>query len=187
MTGPSWCARVLLCWVLWMAGAGWAPAADIPIAFTGAAEAARFRALATRLRCLVCQNQSIEDSHAPLAQDLRKEVLRLMREGRSDADIEAFLTQRYGDFVLYAPRVKPANYALWFGPLVLLLAALAWAWRRWRRAQSRASESLDDAERQRAWALLETGGSAASEVPSRRAPERPGTAKTTRNVREARP
>lgn len=186
MTGPSRWARLLCCLMLWTAAAGWAPAADTPIAFTDAAEATRFRTLATRLRCLVCQNQSIEDSHAPLAQDLRKEVLRLMREGRSDADIEAFLTQRYGDFVLYAPRVKPLNYALWFGPLVLLLAALAWAWRRWRRAQSRAAESLDDAERQRAWALLEAGGSAGSVAPPRPAAERPSSAKAAGNVREAR-
>ena len=85
----------------------------------------RFRELATELRCLVCQNQSLADSDAGLAKDLRDEVLRLMREGLSDEEIKAYLASRYGDFVLYRPPVKPATWPLWFGPIVLLLIAAA--------------------------------------------------------------
>jgi len=144
--------KTLMAWALWLAATAWA--ADTPFEFKDAAEAARFRALATQLRCLVCQNQTIEDSHAPLAQDLRKEVLRLMREGRNDADIKSHLTQRYGDFVLYQPQVKPATWLLWFGPVLLLLAALLLAWRRWRARLAQAPRELDDTARAQAWALL---------------------------------
>lgn len=141
---------VLLLWC-----ASMARAVDTPFEFKDAAEASRFKALATQLRCLVCQNQTIEDSHAPLAQDLRKEVLRLMREGRTDADIKVYLTDRYGDFVLYQPQVKPSTYLLWFGPLALLILGMGLAWRRWRTSHARVPQALDDASRARALAILE--------------------------------
>lgn len=144
--------RTLIVWLLFLSTLTWA--VDAPFEFKDAAEAVRFRALATQLRCLVCQNQTIEDSHAPLAQDLRKEVLRLMREGHTDADIKRHLTQRYGDFVLYQPRVTPSTWLLWFGPALLLLAALALAWRRWRAHHAQPAEEMDDTARTRAWALL---------------------------------
>ncbi|MGH8615776.1 MAG: cytochrome c-type biogenesis protein [Gammaproteobacteria bacterium] len=86
----------------------------------------RFLELTKELRCLVCQNQSLADSKAGLADDLRKEVFRLLQEGASDQAIVDFLVKRYGEFVLYKPRVKPATYALWYGPAaLLLLGALA--------------------------------------------------------------
>ncbi|PYS32296.1 MAG: cytochrome C biogenesis protein CcmH [Acidobacteria bacterium] len=82
----------------------------------------RMRALTEQLRCLVCQNETLADSRADLAEDLRKEIREQMKAGKSDQEIIAFLTQRYGDFVLYKPPVKSTTYLLWFGPFVLLFA-----------------------------------------------------------------
>jgi len=83
----------------------------------------RFKALIEELRCLVCQNQSLADSDAELAHDLRAEVYEMMQAGRSDDEIVEFLVARYGDFVLYSPPVKPSTYFLWYGPFVLLIIA----------------------------------------------------------------
>ena len=93
-----------------------------PPVFRDAAEEARFRALAAQLRCVMCQNQSLADSNALIAQDLRREVLGLMRAGRSDEQIKEYLVARYTDFVLYQPRVAPSTWLLWFGPAILLAA-----------------------------------------------------------------
>ena len=93
-----------------------------PLPFQDAAEEARFRALAAELRCVLCQNQSLADSNAGIAQDLRKEVFSLMRAGKTDAEIKDFLTERYSEFVLYKPRVEPRTWLIWFGPAVVLLA-----------------------------------------------------------------
>jgi len=93
-----------------------------PLRFQDGAEETRFRALVSQLRCVMCQNQSLADSNAQIAHDLRHEVLDLMREGRSDADIKRFLVARYGEFVLYQPRVESKTWLLWFGPALLLLA-----------------------------------------------------------------
>jgi len=106
----------------------------------------RFRHLASELRCLVCQNQSLVDSNAPLAQVLREEVVKLMASGRDDGQIKSFLVDRYGEFVLYRPTLSPRNALLWLGPFLLLAGgAIAW-WRLGRRklppAQS-AQEALD--------------------------------------------
>ncbi len=81
---------------------------------------ARLKALENELRCLVCQNQTLAESNAPLAEDLRKEVRELAVAGKSDDDIRAYLVARYGDFVLYKPPVKSTTYLLWFGPFLLL-------------------------------------------------------------------
>ena len=101
--------------------AGMARALD-PIEYQSPAEEARFKALAAELRCVMCQNQSIADSNAPIAHDLRMEVLRLMREGRSDEQIKQYLVERYSDFVLYQPPLRPGTWLLWAGPFLLLLA-----------------------------------------------------------------
>ena len=92
-----------------------------PLQFTDRAEEQRFHALVSELRCVMCQNQSLADSNAQIAHDLRREVLTLMREGRNDDEIEQFLVARYGEFVLYRPRVEAATWLLWFGPALLLL------------------------------------------------------------------
>jgi cytochrome c-type biogenesis protein CcmH len=102
------------------------PLADArPPVFRDAAEEKRFRALAEQLRCVMCQNQSLADSNALIAQDLRRELLELMREGKSDEEIKQFLVARYTEFVLYQPRVGPSTWLLWFGPGLLLLVGAA--------------------------------------------------------------
>lgn len=93
-----------------------------PMPFKDAAEEARFRALAAELRCVLCQNQSLADSNAGIAQDLRREVFDLMRQGRSDEQIKTFLTDRYTDFVLYKPRAAGRTLLVWLGPAAVLLA-----------------------------------------------------------------
>ncbi len=88
---------------------------------------ARLQALEKELRCLVCQNQSLADSGAGLAEDLRREVRTLARSGKTDAEIKAFLVARYGDFVLFKPPVKTTTWVLWFGPFALLAGgAIVW-------------------------------------------------------------
>jgi cytochrome c-type biogenesis protein CcmH len=84
----------------------------------------RLANLSKQLRCLQCQNQTLADSPAGLAADLRREIRVQMKAGKSDQEIIAFLTQRYGDFILYKPRVTFTTYLLWFGPFVLLLGGL---------------------------------------------------------------
>jgi cytochrome c-type biogenesis protein CcmH len=115
-----WLALLLL--LLACAGhAGAQPVADpTPLVYRSAAEEARFHALTAELRCVQCQNQSLADSQAQIAQDLRREVLQLMQQGRSNAQIKRFLVDRYGEFVLYRPQVEARTWLLWFGPLALL-------------------------------------------------------------------
>jgi cytochrome c-type biogenesis protein CcmH len=86
---------------------------------------ARLKSLESELRCLVCQNQTLAESNAPLAEDLRREVRELAVSGKSDDEIRAYLVARYGDFVLYKPPVEPVTYLLWFGPFVLLAGGVA--------------------------------------------------------------
>jgi cytochrome c-type biogenesis protein CcmH len=93
-----------------------------PPRFTSVAEEQRFHALVTELRCVMCQNQSLADSNAQIAHDLRREILTLMRQGKSDDAIRDYLVARYGEFVLYKPRVEASTWLLWFGPALLLLA-----------------------------------------------------------------
>ena len=84
-----------------------------------------FESIAKNLRCLVCQNQTIADSHSGLAEDLREEVRIMLRKGETDDQIVKYMTDRYGDFVLYRPPVKPTTWLLWFGPAVLLLGSVS--------------------------------------------------------------
>ena len=102
------------------------------------------------LRCLVCQNQTIADSHAELAQDLRRQVREQIAQGRSDKEIVAFMVQRYGDFVLYNPPVKATTLLLWFGPGLLLLVGIAILFRNVRARRKTASPaelSLEEHDR----------------------------------------
>jgi len=96
-----------------------------PLQYRDRAEEARFHALTAELRCVQCQNQSLADSNAQIAHDLRREVLVLMHEGHSDAEIKQFLVERYGEFVLYRPRMQGSTLLLWLTPGVLLLAGAA--------------------------------------------------------------
>src|SRR5215204_7676421 len=115
----------------------------------------RLANLSKELRCLQCQNQTLADSPAGLAADLRREIRAQMKAGKSDQQIVAFLTQRYGDFILYRPRVTYTTYLLWFGPFVLLLAGLAVLFRYIkRRRDSIPEQSLTAEERCRAEEML---------------------------------
>lgn len=116
---------------------------------------ARLVGISQELRCLVCQNESLASSHAELAEDLRREVRDLIVQGKTDSEIKTFLVERYGDFVLYRPEVKPLTWVLWFGPFfLLLLAAFALgAYLRQRKKQV-SSPELSDAQRERAEQLL---------------------------------
>jgi len=121
----------------------------------GAALDARLKKLETELRCLVCQNQTLADSNADLADDLRREVRELAISGKSDDEIKAYLVARYGDFVLYNPPVKPTTWLLWFGPFVLAIGGVGLWWLILRRrakmaaadataAQARGRKLLED-------------------------------------------
>lgn len=92
-----------------------------PLRFRNVAEETRFHNLTSELRCVKCQNQSLADSNAQIAHDLRREVLALMHEGRSDDEIKRYLVERYGEFVLYRPQIEDRTWLLWFGPAFLLL------------------------------------------------------------------
>ncbi len=107
--------------VLLMAASFSALAAVDPLPFRDRAEEVRFQNLTRQLRCLVCQNESLNDSSAPLAADLRRDVFEQMQAGRSDAEIKNWLTARYGDFVLYDPPLRGGTWLLWFGPLLILV------------------------------------------------------------------
>lgn len=95
-----------------------------PYDFESELQEKRFQALAEELRCTVCQNQSLADSDAPLARDLRQELFRMLQDGRSDLEIRQFMVDRYGEFVLYRPPVAGHTLLLWGGPLALLLIGL---------------------------------------------------------------
>jgi cytochrome c-type biogenesis protein CcmH len=95
-------------------------AIDTSAAFDDPDMQARYEALIDEVRCVVCQNQTIKDSNAFLATDLRREIRRLMAEGQSDAEIADFLVARYGEFVLYRPRMRGKTLALWLAPLFLI-------------------------------------------------------------------
>jgi cytochrome c-type biogenesis protein CcmH len=113
----------------------------------------RVTSLAHELRCLVCQNQTIADSNAPLAQDLRNQIREQLKAGKSERDVIDFMVARYGDFVLYRPPFKATTVALWAGPFALLALG---AWLLVRRVRKKAPPpELTEAERRRAAQLLE--------------------------------
>ena len=116
----------------------------------------RVMALAEDLRCLVCQNETLAGSHAPLAVDLRQQIREQMKAGRSDEEIIAYMTDRYGDFVLFRPPVKATTYLLWFGPFLLLIAGIIvqLLYLKKRRAARLLDEPLSETERKRVDALL---------------------------------
>lgn len=114
----------------------------------------RVMALANELRCLVCQNQTIADSNADLAVDLRNQVRERMRQGASDSEIIDFMVARYGDFVLYRPPLKAATLLLWFGPLLLLAVGALVLVRMVRRRRPAEDAEISTAQRSRAAELL---------------------------------
>ena len=113
----------------------------------------RVSALAEELRCLVCQNQTLADSNAPLAVDLRNQIREQLTAGKSEQEVRDFMVARYGDFVLYRPPFNPATAALWLGPFAFLVLG-GWVLAR-RLARRRAPQELSAEERARAAKLLE--------------------------------
>lgn len=152
--------RIVLVLLLLLTGPAFAATSPDEMLKDPALEA-RARAIGQELRCLVCQNQSIDDSDAELARDLRRTVRERLVAGDSDAEVIEFVHARYGDFVLLRPPVKPVTWLLWFGPPILLLlgASLLVAFYRGRR-RSTEPDDLDPAERARLERLIAGDGGA---------------------------
>jgi cytochrome c-type biogenesis protein CcmH len=128
-----------------------APAAEDPVLDK------RVMALAEELRCLVCQNQTLADSNADLALDLRRQIREQLKAGRSERQVIDYLVDRYGDFVLYRPPLKATTVLLWFGPFLLLVLGAFVLVRRIRRQRGEAAAPLSQAEHARAAELLGPG------------------------------
>jgi cytochrome c-type biogenesis protein CcmH len=143
---------VVACAVLAVTGSALSREA-VPAAADPALEA-RTMELAEQLRCLVCQNQTIADSNAPLAVDLKNQIREKLSQGASNADIVDYMVARYGDFVLYRPPFRITTALLWLGPLLLVLAGLVWLFRVLRSRKAVADIELSEADRRRARALL---------------------------------
>jgi len=145
---------LVLAFLLLLGGAAWAkeaaPAAADPLLEE------RVMAIAAELRCLVCQNQTIAESDADLAKDLRNQVREKLLAGQSERDIMDYMTARYGDFVLWRPPFKPITLLLWLGPVLLLLAGLLALYYRLARARDAGAIELSEAERARAALLLDS-------------------------------
>ena len=132
----------------------WAFAKEAVPAAADPALEQRVMTLASELRCLVCQNQTLADSNAPLAEDLRNQVREKMRQGASDSEIVDYMVARYGDFVLYRPPLKLTTLLLWFGPLLLLAGGFAVLVRRVLRRRPEQDLEMNASERKRAAELL---------------------------------
>jgi cytochrome c-type biogenesis protein CcmH len=115
---------VWLACLLLFAGAAMAQAIE-PLPFKDHAEEVRYQHLTAQLRCPMCQNETLADSNAPIARDLRNHIFQLMQHGQSDAQIKQYLVDRYSQFVLYDPPVARNTWLLWFGPLLILLVGAA--------------------------------------------------------------
>jgi cytochrome c-type biogenesis protein CcmH len=109
-------------WVVFLLFAGFAHAQAIePMPFANHAQELRFQQLTHQLRCPMCQNETLADSNAPIARDLRNQIFQMMQQGKSDDEIKQYLVARYSDFVLYDPPLTRGTWLLWFGPLLILL------------------------------------------------------------------
>ena len=143
------CALLLAAAPLAHAGEA-APAADDPVLEK------RVLKLSEELRCLVCQNQTIADSHADLAVDLKNQIREKLKQGMSDNEVKDYMVARYGDFVLYRPPVKATTWVLWFGPFALLVIGVVvlFAKLKSRARKVAAAAGLSEADHQRAQSLL---------------------------------
>jgi cytochrome c-type biogenesis protein CcmH len=149
--------RKLLALLFGLILAGTVLAKEAPPAVADPALEKRVMAVADELRCLVCQNQTIADSHADLAIDLKNQIREKLKAGMSEAQILEFMVARYGDFVRYRPPVKATTVPLWFGPFALLIAALAGMFYYiLRRRRATAPQPLSDEEQARVQALLDS-------------------------------
>jgi cytochrome c-type biogenesis protein CcmH len=155
----------------WLAILGWLPAlaqGASPSAPGGASDPAleaRVKALASELRCLVCQNQTVADSDAPVAQDMRREVRALLAQGKTEAEVKRHMQERFGDFVLYRPPFKPETLLLWAGPFIVLAIA---AWLLWRRLQAQRALTAPALPEERSAATPVADADAAARARARR-------------------
>ena len=130
-------------------------AIDVGLEFNSLEQQSRYHRLIDELRCLVCQNQNVADSNAGLAQDLRNRTYQMIVSGQTDQHILDYMTERYGDFVLYRPPLNPLTLFLWFGPVIFLTAVAISFWIYFRRSKNRSTSRLSSEERQKAWRLLD--------------------------------
>ena len=134
--------RMLLAASLLLGGLAHAQAIE-PLPFKDHAQELRFQHLTHQLRCPMCQNETLADSNAPIARDLRNQIFQMMQQGKSDAEIKQYLVARYSDYILYDPPLKPGTWLLWFGPALLLLLSLLGLWLHLRRRQRQPPELFD--------------------------------------------
>jgi cytochrome c-type biogenesis protein CcmH len=158
-------ARCTACAIAFLLAA-WLPqpvrAADTPLEFRDPAQQLRYQKLLGGLRCLVCQNQTLADSGADLAQDLRQQIYERISRGESNQEIVAFLVARYGDFVLYQPPLQENTWILWFGPFVLLIIAVVVLIRVAGGRHGDIAQVVSDAEQKRIRELVAGRGSEGS-------------------------
>ena len=128
-----------------------------PRGFTTPEHEQRYHSIIDELRCLVCQNQTIADSNADLASDLRREVYRMVEDGQSAEEIAGFMVARYGEFVLYRPALEGRTLLLWIGPFVLAAAGLVVLFAHLRRRRRAQPAPLDEAARERVRRIIEAG------------------------------
>lgn len=143
---------VLVCLALWMLGASAREA--VPLVEDAVLEA-KVQVLSEQLRCLVCQNQNLADSHADLAVDLKNQVRDMLKKGMSEQQVIDFMVQRYGDFVLYNPPVKNTTWLLWGGPFALLASGLGFLFLKLKKRRLMAVEHLSPEDRLAARRLLD--------------------------------
>ena len=151
MTRPLVAIALLL--ALWLSAPMQVSAADATPSAENPELETRVQRVAEQLRCLVCQNQTIADSNADLAKDLRREVRRMLEQGKSEAEVRAFMVARYCDFILYRPPLTTSTLLLWVGPFALLLLAI-WVHRRIVKGRNATPAQLSNEERSRLQALL---------------------------------
>ena len=150
-----------LCVATWLLLSGLAPlqAKEAVLSAEDPVLEKRLIHISEELRCMVCQNESLASSRAELANDLREEVRKLIREDKSDSQIKEYLVTRYGDFVLYKPEVKPLTWVLWFGPFLLLVIAIMGMayYLRQRQGAQKSSPVLSDEDRRKVQEILKSG------------------------------
>ena len=130
-------------------------AAEVMLEFDSHEQETRFEELLEELRCMVCQNQTLADSNARLARDLRERVYNMVRSGKSNNEIIEHMVERFGDFVLYRPPLKKATVLLWFGPVIFLIIAVSTFWLYSRRTRRKPISDLSPVEREKAQRLLD--------------------------------
>lgn len=124
--------------------------------FDGPEQEARYNKLIAELRCLVCQNQNLADSNAELAVDLRRKTYEMVKQDKSEGEIVDFMVDRYGEFVLYRPRLSNSTLLLWAGPFIILMIGISLLIRTVRRRRAGQDNNIDDASIRNAAALLDT-------------------------------